>query len=311
MVASNETRFQCDTNSSVYIVHLVEIDSNLNILKHSIFDKSKVYIHDIQEDSPNRFFIYGHYIDSVVCVQIAGAKSSPYIGLIDSNNQVIWEIKYKVKGLISFDSDIKKVKKLRDGNYLATGVCPGPKVYDASWNSDVYPKHGLIIKFNTQGEILWSKRYYYLYNQYYDNDFTINDITELSNKKLVAIGYARLNGIPLKDTSGQRGWVLVMDSLGNLLKEDTVLSLTNTIKSVDIISIYPNPVKKILNIDFDSEPDFSNTISLFNSIGQLCIVKTIQKMKNHIDLSQLPNGTYIVKISNHQMVLAIQTILKP
>lgn len=310
MVASNETRFNCDTNVSVYRVHLVEIDSNLNIVKHNIFDKTRVIIHDILEDGPNRFFIYGNYIDSIVCVQIAGAKSSPYIGLIDSNNKVIWEIKYKVHGFIGFDSDVTKVKKLSDGNYIATGSCPGPKVYDASWNSDVFPEQGLIIKFNNQGEILWSRRYYYLYNKSYDNDFKITDITELSNKQLVAVGYAILGAIPLKDTSGQRGWVLVMDSLGNLLQEDTALSLNNTIHSVEIISIYPNPIKDMLRIEFDSAPDALHTISIYNAMGQLCVVKKVEKRKNEIDLSQLSNGNYIVKVSNGQRVLAIQSIIK-
>jgi hypothetical protein len=57
---------------------------------------------------------------------------------------------------------------------------------------------------------------------------------------------------------------------------------------------YPNPVTDILNISYTQE---ISKVSIHNLLGQEVLVKSINATESKIDMSNLPNGTYLVKVT--------------
>ena len=77
---------------------------------------------------------------------------------------------------------------------------------------------------------------------------------------------------------------------------ETITATKNTFTESEI-NIYPNPVNTELKINFQSNTIFD--VEIFNTLGKT-IIKT--KIKNTIDISQLVNGIYYLKLkdgSNH------------
>ncbi len=60
------------------------------------------------------------------------------------------------------------------------------------------------------------------------------------------------------------------------------------------ISIYPNPISDILNIE---NPD-NQTITITDVLGKTMLTEKIIAGKNSINLSDFPNGAYILKVGN-------------
>ena len=66
-----------------------------------------------------------------------------------------------------------------------------------------------------------------------------------------------------------------------------------------IVEVYPNPFSQILSIQLDSKSLSTNTVYLFDMLGQLMFEKEFLYTGNHsqtIDLSYLNRGSYILKI---------------
>jgi hypothetical protein len=71
------------------------------------------------------------------------------------------------------------------------------------------------------------------------------------------------------------------------------------------VTLYPNPVKNILNL---SSAEIIESIEILNTIGQSILTKQINKPEDSIDVSALPNGTYIVKIKGNSICQSMQFI---
>ncbi len=59
-----------------------------------------------------------------------------------------------------------------------------------------------------------------------------------------------------------------------------------------IASVYPNPAKNVITIDNANQ----STVSIINMMGQIVVSQYINSEYANIDISQLPEGTYIVRI---------------
>ncbi|MGB4229295.1 MAG: T9SS type A sorting domain-containing protein, partial [Bacteroidales bacterium] len=64
--------------------------------------------------------------------------------------------------------------------------------------------------------------------------------------------------------------------------------------------IYPNPVKNILNINWDDKINRQLNIKIFNLTGQLVLETNIEKdnKNQYIDLSTLPSNIYLIKLTD-------------
>ncbi len=83
------------------------------------------------------------------------------------------------------------------------------------------------------------------------------------------------------------------------------VSLSNPDFDTTSFKAYPNPVKNILNLSYDKN---ITDVAVFNLIGQQVIAKTINDDKGQIDMSALPSGTYLVKVTADNAVKTIKII---
>ena len=57
---------------------------------------------------------------------------------------------------------------------------------------------------------------------------------------------------------------------------------------------YPNPVKNVLNLSYNQE---ITSVEVFNMVGQKVISNNLNVTLGQVDMSQLPNGIYLVKVA--------------
>lgn len=69
--------------------------------------------------------------------------------------------------------------------------------------------------------------------------------------------------------------------------------------------IYPNPVKDVLNLSYSKE--ISN-VSVHNLLGQIVMAKTLNNSHSQLNLSDLPDGTYLIKVTVDGLVKTIKII---
>lgn len=64
-----------------------------------------------------------------------------------------------------------------------------------------------------------------------------------------------------------------------------------------IKNIYPNPTNSLLNLEFNSE--FSGTLIIYNTYGQIVIKKEIKDSPNlQINVGDLPSGVYLIALKS-------------
>ncbi len=73
------------------------------------------------------------------------------------------------------------------------------------------------------------------------------------------------------------------------------------------LNFYPNPVKDILNINYRNN---INNITVYNILGQELLSKPANSNNTNIDLSNLSNGTYLVKIVSENGIHNLKILKK-
>lgn len=71
-------------------------------------------------------------------------------------------------------------------------------------------------------------------------------------------------------------------------------------------AVYPNPVKNTLNLS-STLADISS-VAVYNLVGQQVIAKQVNASEGQIDMSALPQGTYMVKITANNQVKTVKVI---
>ena len=70
-------------------------------------------------------------------------------------------------------------------------------------------------------------------------------------------------------------------------------------------SYYPNPVKNMLNLSYTQN---ISSVAVFNLLGQEVVSRIVNANQSQIDMSNLPTGTYVVKIISDNQVKSIKVI---
>lgn len=124
------------------------------------------------------------------------------------------------------------------------------------------------------------------------------------NSNLTAATTESLSGL----TAGQTYYVQVWS---NSAEQGTfTLRLTDPNLAVDEFdtaqfNFQPNPVTDVLNLSSKSE---ITNVSVFNLLGQQVIVQPVNAAQTQIDMSQLPGGTYMVRVASGNSVQTIKII---
>jgi len=88
--------------------------------------------------------------------------------------------------------------------------------------------------------------------------------------------------------------------------ESNTLSIEE-IQDINTPLLYPNPVKDLMHI---SATNSEKTITVYDLLGAVKISKLLDKNQNQIDLSDLADGIYLIKIINKERSKSEQTIYK-
>lgn len=89
-----------------------------------------------------------------------------------------------------------------------------------------------------------------------------------------------------------------------------------TLASVDAgrieknITLYPNPVKDVLFVDFNQESYAGSSYQLFDMQGKLIKQGSFSQKKNELDFSLLPSSVYIIKINQENKNIKTFKIIK-
>lgn len=129
-------------------------------------------------------------------------------------------------------------------------------------------------------------------------------LADTCNSNLTAPATESLTGL----TSGSVYYVQVWSGATeqgtfSLKVTDTSLGINNFESSN--FAAYPNPVKDVLNIAYKAE---ISSVAVFNLLGQQVIAKTVNAQESQIDMSQLPNGAYLVKVMSGNQQKTIKVI---
>ena len=87
--------------------------------------------------------------------------------------------------------------------------------------------------------------------------------------------------------------------------ESTIAANTTKTNSLSVISdknmkvkVYPNPVRSILNIEFNGAASSTKVIDIFSVNGRAVITQHTSENLAQIDFKQLNSGTYFIKIAD-------------
>jgi hypothetical protein len=86
---------------------------------------------------------------------------------------------------------------------------------------------------------------------------------------------------------------------GNLSNQTLSVNQVNSL--LRLITLYPNPVTGGNTITFKDHTQLSVKVEIYSVTGKLILTTAINNaMSNHIDISKLNNGVYLVKIEANQ-----------
>lgn len=88
------------------------------------------------------------------------------------------------------------------------------------------------------------------------------------------------------------------------LKQESTLDLNDS-EIENLVTLYPNPSNSIINLNFKNNIVISN-LSIVNSIGK--VLKKYENFENSIDISDLSNGIYFLKIENDNKTITRKII---
>jgi hypothetical protein len=85
--------------------------------------------------------------------------------------------------------------------------------------------------------------------------------------------------------------------------------INENINASDLVSIYPDPAKASITIDFDAYSNDHSFAEIFSVDGKLLQHISITQKKTDVDISLLPSGIYIIKVTGNNDV-AIKKLVK-
>ncbi len=75
------------------------------------------------------------------------------------------------------------------------------------------------------------------------------------------------------------------------------------------VVISPNPTNGVLNISFSSIPE-NTQMEMYNSIGALVMVETLNAKNNMIAINDFSNGIYFIKIFVDHKIVTVKKVVK-
>lgn len=227
---------------------------------------------------------------------ILTAQSNSNDGDVSGNHGLedIWVVKLTNTGSIEWQKSFggtgienpETILQILDGGYIISGR-------STSNDGDVSGNHGeadaWIIKITNNGTVEWQKCYG-------------GSNTETSIIKPTLDGGFVFGGSTNSndgDVSGNHGFYD-----GWIVKLSSILSINKIVKNKTIL-LYPNPVKNNLHFRIDSQ-FLQKPFIIYNLLGKKVKNGDCTKKDNRIDVSELKQGIYFIKIGKKDMLKFIK-----
>ena len=114
-----------------------------------------------------------------------------------------------------------------------------------------------------------------------------------------------LTGRPAGEVLYVNAWEYGNDFLGTFQISAYDGSLATTSFDSANFTYYPNPVKNILNLSYTQN---ITSVAVFNLLGQQVASKVVNANQSQIDMSELPTGAYLVKVTSDNQVKTIKVM---
>ena len=134
-------------------------------------------------------------------------------------------------------------------------------------------------------------------NYYLPNNVTLNNLTGLFTFSNDTIGLYAFSFIIYEWRKNLSNiYIIIGSSQLDFIAERTIaIGLNENVKNNRIFFLYPNPVSNELSISVDKNSADNYSIEIVNSLGQI-VLKT--KYADKINVSELPKGFYVLKLSD-------------
>jgi hypothetical protein len=267
--------------------------------------------YSIQQTSDEGFIVAG-YTQSYDCNVFGNHGYYDYwVVKLDSSGDIQWQ---KCLGGSNIDC-ASSIQQTSDEGFIVAG-------YAYSNNGDVSGNHGSfdywVVKLiiNTETDILSYSFPQQTDNAVIDNinhtvDIEVEYGTDLSS--LIATFTLSPGATAYIGSVLQQSGVTTNDFTNpvtyNIIAEDGVtnqdwivtVSINNLVENKDInkLNIYPNPASDIVIIE-NAE---NSKISIINMLGQVVFSQTLINNNIKLNVSQIPNGTYLIRIENNNEVI--------
>lgn len=218
-----------------------------------------------------------------------------WVEKIDSNRHVLWNKTIGPMNTNAGSNDQNVLKELATGDILIAGSIIDPIWWTGTDTAGI--ANGSFTKMDANGNILWQRKYktpqtdtFFYYSVY--------DMKSAPDGGFVMVGqaydYRNIYGNPT-----QRGWIIKVDSNGCSGPDDPQcwpLAVANTVKNNQAISVYPNPVTDILQIN----NPLSNAmlLQLTDITGKMLLQQTVLKGHAEISLQSFSPGMYLYRFTD-------------
>jgi hypothetical protein len=103
---------------------------------------------------------------------------------------------------------------------------------------------------------------------------------------------------------GNNAYRLEQSDIDNNLSYSNSVNVTYSLSSIlnNVINVYPNPAKELINIDLNISDNTSNgslKATIFNTLGLVMMQKNVSSTNWSHDVAQLSPGSYLIEIRNH------------
>ena len=149
---------------------------------------------------------------------------------------------------------------------------------------------------------------------------TAQGVTITTGNGLVTGTSVTLDAIYIETPNRSTDWTMWIDNVGHKyingcaggLKAPEIVTEVETIKTSDEsdVKIYPNPTSGKFTLSCDDFINENPRVRITNIAGQIIINKSLYNSENQIDISNYPNGIYLIKVDTDKHSVSKKIILK-
>ena len=222
------------------------------------------------------------------------------VSRIDLNTKtIVWEKEYFT--FVSFVSNYLdqsvSIEKTMDGNIVVGSTAMISNGVTAS------PSRGFLFKLHPNGDSLWMRNYGI---GVFEDECVFNDFIPTSDGGFLGVGFR------FSQKTGQKDWIIKLDSLGCDTPGCNTNGFNNIRKIENGISIYPSPAHSFVNVKFQKQLNCSAKLMIYNSIGQIVFEKEIDKTIKieRINIIDFKSGIYLIEVRHSNGIIENSKFIK-